>query len=569
MVENLTIKYAEEFSYTDNHVNQYKDSNDIYRLTIYINSNCISDLNLKIPKIDFGNCYQLVENNNLNQGKNIIISIFDKKIEGTIIRKIIFHGMFHNPSGLYLNPNELCKEEKITFVESLEEKLLSSGIKVELYQEMSKEGIDLFDISSPFYNDVCFQYNSEKDIALRDRILVYFPNISLCDENCELKGVNMTTLESKCECIFKDTQNKNYLKENALVKSQVGDIEELLSSINIYLLKCSNLLIKTKYTVRCYGGLIIIFLIIIQIICSIIYFSMNIFHINNYIFGIINNYLNYIKPEAQNKDIKAKTINHNNDQNNAPPKANHNKNNINKQMNNSKDNDKSIRVVKKKSKTYKKNISFYINKNKASKNIPEEKISEKDNINSKNDIIKERNSLKQNSVNNISSSKGVFLKEIGEYQNHFNNYNNNEFDLINNIELEMDINFEEYLETELEQMDYFDAIKRDERKFCKIFSENLMNNQMIINIFCINEPLKPRPIKLFLLILQIDLYLFVNGLFFNEEYISKIYHTKKETFSTVLERFSENLLYATLVGVIISYIIEFFFYRRTEIKEYP
>ena len=293
---------------------------------------------------------------------------------------------------------------------------------------------------------------------------------------------------------------------------------------------------------------------------------MNIFHINNYIFSIINNYLNYIKPEVQNKDIKAKTINHNNNQNNAPPKANHNKNNINKQMNNSKDNDKNIRVVKKKSKTYKKNINFYINKDKASKNIPKEKISEKDNINSKNDIIKERNSLKQNSVNNISSSKGVFLKEIGDYQNHFNNFNNNEFDLINNIELEMVINFEEYLETELEQMDYFDAIKRDERKFCKIFNENLMNNQMIINIFCINEPLKPRPIKIFLLILQIDLYLFVNGLFFNEEYISKIYHTKKETFSTVLERFSENLLYATLVGVIISYIIELFFIEEQKLK---
>ena len=81
-----------------------------------------------------------------------------------------------------------------------------------------------------------------------------------------------------------------------------------------------------------------------------------------------------------------------------------------------------------------------------------------------------------------------------------------------------------------------------------------------------NEPLKPRPIKIFLFVLQIDLYFFVNGLFFNEEYISKIYHTEKETFSTLFERFTENLLYATLVGVIISYIIALFFIEEQRLK---
>ena len=89
---------------------------------------------------------------------------------------------------------------------------------------------------------------------------------------------------------------------------------------------------------------------------------------------------------------------------------------------------------------------------------------------------------------------------------------------------------------------------------------------MIINTFCMNEPIKPKPIKIFLLLLQIDLYLFVNGLFFNEKYISKIYHVKKETFSTLFERFIDNLIYATLVGVIISYIIEFFFIEEQKFK---
>ena len=61
---------------------------------------------------------------------------------------------------------------------------------------MAKEGVDIFDLSSPFYTDVCFQYNSKKDIALKDRVLLYFPNVSLCDENCELKGINASYFEA-------------------------------------------------------------------------------------------------------------------------------------------------------------------------------------------------------------------------------------------------------------------------------------------------------------------------------------------------------------------------------------
>ena len=109
MAENLTIIYAEEFSYTENHVTQYKDSKDNFRLTIYINTDCISDLSLNIPKINFQNCYQLIKDNNSFQIENIIIAILDKKIEGTNLRKIIPHGMFDIPSGKYLNPNEFKK----------------------------------------------------------------------------------------------------------------------------------------------------------------------------------------------------------------------------------------------------------------------------------------------------------------------------------------------------------------------------------------------------------------------------------------------------------------------------
>ena len=101
----------------------------------------------------------------------------------------------------------------------------------------------------------------------------------------------MTSFESVCECLYPDTQNKDALKENALVKSQIGDIEELMNSINIYLLKCINLVSKTKNIKRCYGGLIILVLMLIQIICTIFYFWKSLNLINIYLFNIVNEYI--------------------------------------------------------------------------------------------------------------------------------------------------------------------------------------------------------------------------------------------------------------------------------------
>lgn len=41
------------------------------------------------------------------------------------------------------------------------------------------------------------------------------------------------------------------------------------------------------------------------------------------------------------------------------------------------------------------------------------------------------------------------------------------------------------------------------------------------------EYLKQFPIKIILFVLQIELYFFVNGLFYNEDYITEIFELKK------------------------------------------
>ena len=53
-IEKFAKNYVSEFKYTDNHISVFK--NDIYSITFYKNAECISDLKLEIPQIDFGDC---------------------------------------------------------------------------------------------------------------------------------------------------------------------------------------------------------------------------------------------------------------------------------------------------------------------------------------------------------------------------------------------------------------------------------------------------------------------------------------------------------------------------------
>ena len=126
-----------------------------------------------------------------------------------------------------------------------------------------EEGVDIFDLSSPFYNDICYEYNSRKDIALKDRILEFFPNITLCDDGCDLIGVNLTSLTSICQCYYIEEKREKNLKEKVLEKSEISYIEEIINSSNIYVIKCFKLIFNFNNLKKCYGAFIIILLMIL------------------------------------------------------------------------------------------------------------------------------------------------------------------------------------------------------------------------------------------------------------------------------------------------------------------
>ena len=129
------------------------------------------------------------------------------------------------------------------------------------------------------------------------------------------------------------------------------------------------------------------------------------------------------------------------------------------------------------------------------------------------------------------------------------------------------MDMEEYVKTDPDDMDYDNAIGRDKRTFCAYFVDNIKTDLLILNIFCNFEQLNPWPIKFLLFILNIDLYFFVNGLFFTEDYLSEILYDKNVNFLDYSSRFMDRIYYITLIGVIIGYAVDCFFFEERTIKK--
>ena len=518
----------------------------------------------------------------------MVIIIVTKKLDGLNYQKMISYSMCNPEHGEKLLYNDICKDNKISVEENLIIKLNNSTDIDSLYH-LTNQNVNIFNLSSEFYTDICYHFISPiegKDIALKDRILLYYPNITLCEDGCQIKGVNLTSFKALCECTLNNIMDNNFLGNNILIQSSLGEIKDMISKTNIEVIKCYKDIFIFKYFINNIGGFIIISLIIGQIISAIIYCSGSLFSIRKYILNITNSFLSYLMLQKNNIMIS----NYNNSlssfQNNKitknkepPKKIVKIDNNLDEENNYERNNIKGkTSFPKKKSHPNIKRNSLQFRKSIFKKTILEKQLDNNNNLNTGNiiNMTKSRNKskkkfthfhFKKSQLNEIFSSNNEALISH-KYSNPTTIQDIIKNRLMTNKKEENKIEIEEYLRTEVDDMDYDDAIKKDKRRFCQYFYDQLKVNQMILNTFFTKDPLKPRPLKILLFILNICLYLFINGLFFTEDYISQMFTVSNdEGIIPFIKRFLDRFVYITLAGVIISYIIECFFVNEKKIKK--
>ena len=521
-MESLVKNYAEEFNYTNNQIVNY--TNNEYSLVIYKNSSCIEELSLKIPKIDFSNCYSKIKSF-YNISGDLIIAILDKYIgnENPITSYILFNPL----NGEKINASEICKDENIIIKENI---LFFPGIDSFLIQFFAEQGINVFNVSDRFFVDICFRYKSpnKKDIPLNYRLKLFFPNISLCDDGCISKGVDLKTMESICNCPFTEF-SKNILLSNTLkYVDLIGDVFSFITESSFGVLFCYKNVFIYEYFKKCIGGFIIMIIIFFQTICVLVYIFRNKFEVKKYIFILNNSYIHSFK----NLQIK---------------KDSNNKNN------NTKDN--KMISLNKKNKKIKNNNIFYSNKSliKAKKVKKNLSISESPYL-SKKLIPMNDTSSKKMLKSSLMSSKIFGISNIRKYTDKFRSSD------------QANINFKKYLSTDLDDMDYDDVVEKDKRGFCRYFFESLKKKQLTINTFFVTNNIKPKSLKIIVLLLTIDFYCLFNAFMFNESFIKDLYNSDDTSFFSFINLSIENLIYVLIITKIIKELILCYFFEEKKIK---
>ena len=287
-IDNIVQSYSNEYSYTNKHVTEYKNAE--YDAVIYKNKEGINDLDLDIPSVNFGNCYNKVQNK-YNITEDLIVLVINKMDESN--NPLTSYSFFDPKSGEKLS-TEICNNDTILIVENILTLLEENNTNYDLMIDLIEQGINIFNSSDDFFSNLCYDYNlkTSKDIALKDRLKLFYPNISLCDSKCSQTSVNLEQKTANCECQFNDisTSNKDngISKEEALLENLLGNVLNFVDSSNIAVGKCAQK--GTKFFLKCYGAYIDFILLIIDIVLSVFFYSIDLKKIKIYIFNTTHNY---------------------------------------------------------------------------------------------------------------------------------------------------------------------------------------------------------------------------------------------------------------------------------------
>ena len=257
-----------------------------------------------------------------------------------------------------------------------------------------------YEPSSEYYNDICYSYTSEyiTDITIKDRRNEYInKNMSLCENNCNLKGYNSTTRKALCQCDVKISiplTGKEFNKDK-LIKNF-----KKIKSLNLNVMKCYYTLLKKEGLKKNIGFYVIGVILLFTVILSIL------FKIKGYnkLKTLINEIVNNKKSNTNDKKLKHKK--------NPPIRKKKNKINIMKtndeltNKSNSKFELKKVgNIICDKNKTFSKNVS---------KNIKNKKHPSKINV-LDNKVIK----LNDYEMNNLEYKDALKIDKRNYFQYYF------------------------------------------------------------------------------------------------------------------------------------------------------
>ena len=500
--------------------------------------------------INFGNCEAILKRENHLSNDTILTVVqieLDNENEKALTNQVEYS--VYDNEGNKLNLS-VCNEEpiEINYVVSNPELLDTETISY--YQNL---GIDIFNISDKFFNDICVPYSiNGSDVVLKDRISDIYQNFSICEDNCEFNGINLTTMIVSCNCNIKndiDLEKKD-LKFNSIYS-------DLFTETSFGVIKCYKLVFSSKNKSNNIGFIIFSVLILIHIPIIIYQLIKGIFPINSYMmkemekFQYIPHFYSPKKKHGRNEAVKFEEENNKNiKENNLKISSIQNSSNdlIEKKKRHKK------RRNKNKSKENKRKEEITIFKSKDNNKLM---ISDGDNNDNK---IDEKKILSKEKPKLEKNNNKEYINDIPSIESE-NKYN---YFLIR-IDANNKVNFTSYESNYyLDNYDYEEAILYDKRSFWRIYLICLLSKDNILNTFVLNTPLELKSIKICTFIFMYSCDLALNTLFYFSDNISDKYNYKGN--NAIWFNILNNLT-ISLASSIMSFIIIFFMQFLTNSKD--
>ena len=418
-----------------------------------------------------------------------------------------------------MNTDSICKDITIVTEENLKVFLEEGSTYYDTQISLIEQGINIFDINNSFFTDICFDFDNpvKKDIILSDRIKYFFRNVSLCNDGCEYKGINLENMTATCNCLFNDILNNELIKENDLISDSIEDNLDLTYSNNFLVFKCFKYALK--HFTSSIGCWITLILSLVQFVMVLLYFYMDLPKIKIYINSLTERYLSFLNIS---KDENT----------NSPP----------------------IKKVKFKKKKSRKKIIEENNLRTIDNNITHEnKLNKNRNVfdikNSENKKVISFSNRKELIL--TPNGKGIDLSSLKE----------------NFAEKEKEF-FKEYFSTSPDDMEYDDAIFYDKRKFCEYFAQTLKEKQFFANTFFAHDDLNPRTIKIIFFVFYSNFEFVINGLLLSESSISDLFEVNEEEehFSSFLKRSSRAIIFEILAIIALGIILDFILIEEKKLK---
>jgi len=571
---NLTDEMAEEiYYYIKNNLINSNFTEDYILITTpsykfqLSTQEFITNFNyLNTSKVDLGECEnKLKKKYNISDEYSLIIFKIDIENSDksyTFVQYEVFNPETYRQLNLDICDNIMIN---ITIPAKIDNETLF------IYEKLKGYGYNLFDSNDKFYNDICTKYTTENktDMLLSDRkndIFSKYGNKTICQDGCYLGSYNNSLEEATCQCKVQTTNTD--LSLNIEIKYNIKGLNQAffktLNNSNFRVLKCYKVAIDLNTVKENKGRLLMTAILIVFIILFIIFIIKG----NKQLLINLQKVLDIIMPSLnKNKDKKKKkTLKteikkivqilkiKKNEKNKIINTANKEKiiNFNTKKKNIGQKNEKQKSNPLKRSKTKltnkKKNEEFKLTKS----STKEYKKSNKDTCLSpsssyRSKLIKDKPLISQNNLNNLlnkSKFKNFSKFNLDNLTKVKANKNNK---IIKNEKI-FSMN-----DQELNSLDYKKALIYDKRTYFQYYFSLLKKKHMILFAFIPSNDYNLQYLKISLLFLSFSLSLNINGFFFSDKTMNKIYQDQGVV--NYLYQLAE-ILYTTIISAVITLVLK-------------